>query len=122
MREHDHVGGVFRPVKEHDQYNRAMLQRTLLIAVTLLVASTVLAAVKPVAPATMPHPIALFLAQLSGDGKQKVTYKATAVGTHFFFEEGTGVTVYTYDGKSYQKTEFMRGATLARAVRKYGHK
>ena len=100
-----------------------MLQRTLLTAVTLLITISAAAATpRPLAPATLPHPIAMFLAQLSSDGKQKVTYKATAVGTHFFFEESAGVTVYTYDGSGYKKTEFIRGATLAKAAKKYGNK
>jgi hypothetical protein len=97
-----------------------MLQRMLLIAVTLFLSASLLAApAKPVAPATLPHPFALFLAQLSGSGKQKVTYRANAIGTYFFFEETSGVTVYSYDGTSYQKKEFMKGATLAKAMKKY---
>ncbi|MCU1244107.1 MAG: hypothetical protein JWN02_17 [Acidobacteria bacterium] len=72
-----------------------------------------------IAPDTLPHPFALFLAELSGEGQKRVTYKATALGTHFFFEETPGVTVYVYDGKSYRREAFLKGATLSGAVAKY---
>ncbi len=77
------------------------------------------AAPKTIAPATMPHQVAMFLANLSSDGKQKVTYKATARGTHFFFEEPQGVTVYVYDGDGYRKETFLKGATLTSALQRY---
>jgi len=48
-----------------------------------------------------------------------VAYKATALGTHFFFEETPGVTVYVYDGKSYRREAFLKGATLSSAVARY---
>lgn len=100
-----------------------MLQRALLISVTLFVCSSLFAAsAKSVAPATVPHPIALFLAQMSDSGRQKVSFKAQAIGTYFFFEEATGVSIYTFDGNNYQKTEFMKGATLAKAMKKYSRK
>jgi len=73
----------------------------------------------PVAPATIPHAVAMFMATLAGDGKTKVTFTATARGTHFFFEESGGVTVYAFDGDGYRKSEFLKGYTLAKAVRKY---
>jgi hypothetical protein len=72
-----------------------------------------------VAPDTLPHPFALFLAEMSGEGQKRVAYKATALGTHFFFEETPGVTVYVYDGKSYRRDAFLKGATLSSAVAKY---
>jgi hypothetical protein len=72
-----------------------------------------------IAPDTLPHPFALFLAEMSGEGQKRVTYKATALGTHFFFEETPGVTVYVYDGKSYRREAFLKGATLSSAVAKY---
>jgi hypothetical protein len=72
-----------------------------------------------IAPDTLPHPFALFLAELSGEGRKRVAYKATALGTHFFFEETPGVTVYVYDGKSYRREAFLKGATLSSAVARY---
>lgn len=61
----------------------------------------------------------MFLASLSGDGRQQVVFKAAAMGTHFFFEEPAGVAVYTYDGRGYRKTTFLKGFTLTRAIKKY---
>jgi len=75
-----------------------------------------------VAPPTVPHPIAMFLATLSSGGKQKVTFKAAAAGTRFFFEESAGVTVYVYDGSGYRKETFLKSATLASAMKRYGAK
>jgi len=100
-----------------------MLQR--LIALALLLFALTATAAKPpkaVAPPTMPHPVAMFLTDLSAKGKQKVTFKAAAVGTHFFFEEPAGVTVYVYDGVGYRKEAFIRSATLAYALKRYGAK
>ena len=96
-----------------------MLSRT--IVATALFASTLVAAVPPkrVAPEMMPHPTAMFLASLSGDGRQEVTFKAAAMGTHFFFEEPSGVTVYEFDGRSYRRERFMRGATLTKALKQF---
>lgn len=100
-----------------------------IVAVLLLAATVVSAAPKKkaappktIAPDQIAHPIALFLASLSSDGKRSVTYKAEARGTHFFFEESSGVTVYTFDGTQYVKTEFLKGYKLGRAVKKYGGK
>ena len=73
----------------------------------------------PVAPQAIPHAVAMFMATLSGDGKTKVTYAATARGTNFFFEEPGGVTVYSFDGDGYRKSEFLKGATMAKALKKY---
>ena len=97
-----------------------MLSRT--IVALCLLACTASAAPPPpsrIAPETVPHPTAMFLASLSGDGRHQVTFKAAAMGTHFFFEEATGVTVYTYDGRGYRKTTFLKGFTLTRAIKKY---
>lgn len=100
-----------------------MLRRVFIV---LLLTSTVAfaaprkkAAPKTVAPDRMPHEIAMYLKNLSADGKKSVTYKATAEGTRFFFEEPSGVTVYAFDGTGYTKSEFLRGYTLARAVKKF---
>lgn len=92
------------------------------IAALLVFLATASAAPKtkaPVAPPAIPHAVAMFMATLSGDGKTKVTYAATAHGTHFFFEESSGVTVYSFDGDGYRKSEFLKGATLAKALKKY---
>lgn len=75
---------------------------------------------KTTAPATLPHPIAMFLANLSAEGKQKITFKAAAIGTRFFWEEATGVTVYAFDGNTgYRKETFLKGYTLQKALKKY---
>lgn len=73
-----------------------------------------------VAPVDIPHSTALFLVSLS-KGKQ-VTFKATAVATRFFFEEPSGVTVYRFIKGDYQKEEFLKGYTLARALKRYDAK
>ncbi len=87
----------------------------------LFFASTLLAAVPPrrIAPEIVPHPTALFLASLSGDGRQQVVFKAAAMGMHFFFEEPTGVTVYIYDGRGYRRETFLKGYTISKAIKKY---
>jgi hypothetical protein len=97
-----------------------MLSRT--IVALCLLAYTASAAPPPakrIAPEVVPHPTAMFLASLSGDGRQQVVFKAAAMGTHFFFEEPTGVTVYSYDGRGYRKATFLKGFTLTRAIKKY---
>ena len=98
-----------------------MLQRNL-AALLLFVALTAGAATKPVAPVTLPHPVAMFLVNLSASGKQKVTFKASASGKRFFFEEPAGVTVYLYDGAGYRKETFLKSATLTSAMKRYGAK
>ena len=81
---------------------------------------SVCAQAKTIAPPTIPHPMAMYLGTLSNDGKEKVTFRAAALGTHFFLEEPAGVTVYVYDEKvGYRKESFQKGATLAKAMRKY---
>lgn len=99
-----------------------MLQRLTAAALLLFALTATAAPPKTVAPATMPHPIAMFLSDLSAKGKQRVTFKAAAVGTHFFFEEAAGVTVYVYDGTGYRKEAFLKSATLASALKRYGAK
>jgi len=86
----------------------------------LLLAITVAAAAKTVAPPTIPHPIAMYLQGLSKDGKETVTFRASAVGTRFFLEEPAGVTVYVYDESvGYRKEAFLKGMTLSKAMKKY---
>ncbi len=74
------------------------------------------------APDAVSHPIAMFLGTLSQQGSRQVTFKATAIGTRFFFEEPAGVTVYRFDGDKYVKEEFVRGGTLPRVVKRYQKK
>ena len=74
---------------------------------------------KPIAPDTIAHSNALFLRTLSDDGKQIVHFRAAAIDKHFFLEELAGVTVYEFDGAGYKKVELLRGATLAKAMKKY---
>ena len=91
-------------------------------AALLLFAVAASAAPKSIAPPTVPHSAAMFLASLSNEGKQKVTFKAAATGTHFFFEEPAGVTVYVFDGDGYRFESFLKSATLASAMKRYGGK
>jgi hypothetical protein len=74
---------------------------------------------KPLAPDTVAHPIALFLSQMCGDGKKRVTFKASAVGTRFFIEEPTGVTIYGFDGTAYRKESFVKGSTIDKVLKRY---
>ena len=95
-----------------------MLKRTLLacLATALLIA----AAPKPraaKAPATIAHPMAMFLAKMSG--ANKVTFSARAVGKRFFLEENTGVSVYLFNGNDYRREAFLKGVTLAQAIKRY---
>ncbi len=95
-----------------------MLSRTM-IALAFFTSIAFAAVPKHVAPETVPHPTAMFLASLSGDGRQQVTFKAAAMGTHFFFEEPSGVTVYVFDGRGYRRETFLKGFTLAKAIKRY---
>src|SRR4051812_21063419 len=109
-------------------YNTRMRYRGLLLLAVICVfvgAAPVppkpVATVKTVAPTTLPHPVAMFLSNLCSSGKQKITFKAAAIGTRFFFEEDSGVTVYGFDGNSgYRKEAFLKGYTMTRAMKKYG--
>jgi hypothetical protein len=102
-------------------YNLFMLSR--LLAIALLAAATTASAAtapKAIAPATIPHPMAMYLNGLSKDGKQQVTFRSVAIGTRFFLEEPAGVTVYNYDDTvGYRKETFLKGYTLAKALKKY---
>ena len=96
------------------------MRRFMTALLLFFAAASAFAAPKPpVAPPAIPHAVAMFLATLSADGKTKVTYAATARGTNFFFEEPGGVTVYSFDGDGYKKSEFLKGSTLAKALKKY---
>jgi len=115
-------GGVWTVGQKHlgEAYNYFMRLRLLVIA--LLAAVTVAAAPPPktIAPATIPHPMAMYLSELSKKGKQQVTFRAAAIGTRFFLEESSGVTVYVYDETvGYRKEAFLKGSTLAKAMKKY---
>ena len=104
----------------HGALQYAMHFRAVLVA--LLVAVLTMGAApgpKRTAPDVVPHSVAMFLATLSGDGHSRVTFKASALGRHFYFEEPAGVTVYFFDGNGYRKQIFMRGATLSTAIKKY---
>jgi len=74
---------------------------------------------KTIAPELFPHTVAMFLSNLSADGKQRVAFKAIAFGTYFFFEEPTGVSVYQFDGAGYRRQSFLKGKTLAQVLAKY---
>jgi hypothetical protein len=74
------------------------------------------------APERIAHPMALFLSAMAKDGKRQVTYRASAFGTHFFFEEPSGVTVYGFQNGDYVRQEFLKGAKLAAALKKYAKK
>ena len=88
--------------------------------IAVLLAVSVAAAARTIAPPTIPHPMAMYLQSLSNDGKEKVTFRASAIGTHFFLEEPSGVTVYAYEESvGYRKEAFLKGATLAMAMKKY---
>ena len=91
-------------------------------ALLLFAVTASAAAPKSIAPPTVPHSAAMFLASLSNGGKQKVTFKAAATGTHFFFEEPAGVTVYVFDGDGYRFESFLKSATLASAMKRYAGK
>ena len=75
-----------------------------------------------VTPEQVRRSVRNFLANLSSAGKKKVTFKAAAAGTHFFFEEPAGVTVYVFDGDGYRFESFIKSATLASAMKRYGAK
>jgi hypothetical protein len=95
-----------------------MRLHNLFIAIILAITTAALA--KTVAPPTIPHPMAMYLQTLSNSGADKVTFRASAIGTHFFLEEPAGVTVYVYEESvGYRKETFLKGATLAKAMKKY---
>jgi hypothetical protein len=88
--------------------------------ISVLFAVSTAAAARTIAPPAIPHPMAMYLQSLSNDGKDKVTFRASAEGTHFFLEEPAGVTVYVYEESvGYRKEVFLKGSTLAKAMKKY---
>jgi hypothetical protein len=97
-----------------------MLRRSLLLLLIPALLGAAAPQPKAAAPPTMPHTVAMFLANLSGEGKKKITCKAAAIGTRFFYEDDSGVTVYAFDGTaSYRKETFLKGSTIAKAIKKY---
>jgi hypothetical protein len=72
-----------------------------------------------IAPPAVAHSIALFLNDLSNDGKRQVTFRANAMGTRFFFEESSGVTVYRFANGQYVRETFLAGAKLSGAMKRY---
>jgi hypothetical protein len=105
------------------------MKRTLVLLLLIVTASIAGAPKKPatkaapkpspIAPTAVAHPIALFLNQLSNDGKRQVTFKASAIGTRFYFEEPAGVTVYRFENGQYVKEAFLAGAKLPTAMKRY---
>jgi hypothetical protein len=96
--------------------------RKLAVLLAMTIALTLVAAPKKpaaIAPAEVEHPIAMFLNQLSNSGKRQVTFKASAIGTRFFFEEPAGVTIYRFVNGKYVKERFLAGAKLASAMKRY---
>jgi hypothetical protein len=91
----------------------------LMLALSLVAATPKRPTPARIAPDALPHDIAQFLRGLSRDGSRQVTFKATAVGTRFYFEETGGVTVYRFANGQYVRQEFLPGSTLAKAVKKY---
>ncbi|MEO6260784.1 MAG: hypothetical protein ABIP63_10555 [Thermoanaerobaculia bacterium] len=71
------------------------------------------------APSSIPHPVAMFLANWSQEGKRNVAFKAMAMGTRFFIEDPSGVTDYRFDGGGYLSEAFLSKANLASARKKY---
>jgi hypothetical protein len=96
------------------------------VAAVLLAATTTFAAPPPkpkiVAPDVVPHPTAMFLHSLSNNGKSRVSFRAAATGTRFFFEETAGVSVYLYDGANYRRETFLKRTTLEKAMKAYNKK
>lgn len=91
----------------------------LFVTLTLSAATPKKKPVATIAPSEVPHAIAQFLRTLSKDGGRSVTFKASASGTHFFFEEASGVTVYRFVNGKYVQQSFLPGAKLGTAVKRY---
>lgn len=94
----------------------------LFVTLSLSAAAPKKKAATTIAPDDVPHPMAQFLRTLSKDGGRAVTFKASATGNHFFFEEPTGVTVYRYVNGHYVKETFLAGSKLAAAMKRYAKK
>jgi hypothetical protein len=104
---------------------RRIVVFVLLLTVTLSAAPAKkkkAAAPAPLAPAEVPHAMAQFLRTMSKDGKRSVTFKATAIGTRFFFEEPNGVTVYRYVDGNYVKEAFVANGKLPAVMKRYAKK
>jgi hypothetical protein len=91
----------------------------LFVSLSLSAAAPKKKPVATIAPGDIPHSIAQFLRTLSKDGGRAVTFKASASGTRFFFEEPTGVTVYRYVNGHYVKEAFLAGSKLPTVVKRY---
>lgn len=74
---------------------------------------------RSIAPPALAHPTALFLSELSAEGSRQVTFKALAVGTRFFFEEQSGVTVYRFVDGQYVREAFHAGLRLPSVLKRY---
>ncbi|HEU4889440.1 MAG TPA: hypothetical protein VFV49_16265 [Thermoanaerobaculia bacterium] len=94
----------------------------LFVTLTLSAAAPKKQPAATIAPADIPHSIAQFLRSLSKDGGRAVTFKASASGTRFFFEEPGGVTVYRYVNGKYVKETFLAGKKLPAVVKQYAKK
>jgi len=101
---------------------RKSLVLLLLLAIGVSAAPAKKKAPVVVAPDTVPHSIALFLGSMSNQGGRSVTFKATALGTRFFFEEPSGVTVYRFENGRYVKETYLKNTTLDKAVKRYAKK
>lgn len=95
------------------------LSRIVLVIVLALPLGGAAKKPSPVAPSSVAHPIALFLGQLSNNGKRQITFKASAVGTRFFFEEPSGVTVYHFVDGEYVKEAFVANSKLPSVMKRY---
>lgn len=116
-------GAISRP--DRHRYNGAMRRTAivlLLVTLSLSAAPPKKKATPPIAPEEIAHPTAQFLRLLSKDGTRPVTFRASATGTHFFFEEAAGVTVYRFVDGNYFKATFLPGMKLAAAMKRYGKK
>jgi hypothetical protein len=100
---------------------RRILIFVLLLTVTLSAAPAKKkqAAPTPLAPAELPHAMAQFLRTMSKDGKRAVTFKATAIGMRFFFEEPNGVTVYRFVDGNYVKEAYVANGKLPAVMKRY---
>jgi hypothetical protein len=96
------------------------------VAAVLLATTTTFAAPPPkskiVAPDVVPYPTAMFLNSLSNNGKSRVSFRAAATGTRFFFEETAGVSVYLYNGVNYRRETLLKRTTLEKAMKAYNKK
>jgi hypothetical protein len=91
----------------------------LLVSLTLSAAPPKKKAVPTIAPTEVPHSVAQFMRTLSNDGGRSVTFRASANGNYFFFEEARGVTVYRFANGNYVKANFLAGAKLNAAMKRY---